>query len=364
MEAKQRKNYLDNIRWITILIVVVYHVFYYYNNLGTTPMFEGLHETTGVTFSAVFQYAVYQWFMVLLFIVSGICARYTLEKKTVKQFIKSKVDKLLIPSTLGVMAIHWIDGYCVSLQFMTGPEAEKIPGFVKYIIMFATGIGQLWFLQVLFFNCLLLLLIRKIDRNERFYEACGKANVIVELLLVVVMILSAQVLNLPIAVYRMCYYPMAFLLGYFVFSHEKVLNDLKKFWYVFMTIGIIFGVIYTVKFYGTFYGDAHVMKAPVSVVHAYFTALGILGFAQNFLNFSNAFTDKMNKYGWAVYMSHIMILLIFNTAIKPFAGVWPMQLIYLLELVVSLAGSVIMWEIFSRIPVIRLLMYGVRGKKR
>ena len=29
-----RKHYLDNIRWITVVIVVIYHVFYMYNAEG------------------------------------------------------------------------------------------------------------------------------------------------------------------------------------------------------------------------------------------------------------------------------------------------------------------------------------------
>ena len=39
---ENRKEWLDNIRWMTIIIVVIYHVFYYYNNIGIEPMFEGL----------------------------------------------------------------------------------------------------------------------------------------------------------------------------------------------------------------------------------------------------------------------------------------------------------------------------------
>lgn len=48
MNNEKRKNYLDNIRWITILIVVAFHVFYYYNNIGVTPMFAGLSDNTAV----------------------------------------------------------------------------------------------------------------------------------------------------------------------------------------------------------------------------------------------------------------------------------------------------------------------------
>ena len=40
--VNNRKVWIDNLRWITILIVVIFHVFYYYNNIGIAPMFERL----------------------------------------------------------------------------------------------------------------------------------------------------------------------------------------------------------------------------------------------------------------------------------------------------------------------------------
>ena len=30
----KRKNYLDNIRWITLCVVILYHVFYIFNSSG------------------------------------------------------------------------------------------------------------------------------------------------------------------------------------------------------------------------------------------------------------------------------------------------------------------------------------------
>ena len=74
---ENRKAWLDNIRWMTIVIVVIYHVFYYYHNIGVEPMFEGLASNpaeegakASVTAVAVFQYFVYPWVMMLLFVVS------------------------------------------------------------------------------------------------------------------------------------------------------------------------------------------------------------------------------------------------------------------------------------------------------
>lgn len=83
-----RKIYLDNIRWCTIILVVFFHVFFFFNNIGITAIFEGLpeyHHGDGMTFAGVYQYAVYPWFMTLLFVVAGVAAYHTLQHKTAKQ---------------------------------------------------------------------------------------------------------------------------------------------------------------------------------------------------------------------------------------------------------------------------------------
>lgn len=86
-----RKHYLDNIRFLTIFFVVIFHVYFYYNNIGTEAMFAGLKPYEGaVTFAGIYQYFVYPWFMLLLFVVAGISARYALEKRTERQFLKER----------------------------------------------------------------------------------------------------------------------------------------------------------------------------------------------------------------------------------------------------------------------------------
>ena len=69
-----RKYYLDNIRWITVVLVVIYHVIYIYNGItvGVIGPFAKVQYQDGV------QYILYPWFMMLLFIVAGICSRYYL----------------------------------------------------------------------------------------------------------------------------------------------------------------------------------------------------------------------------------------------------------------------------------------------
>ena len=72
----RRRIYLDNIRWITVCIVVVYHVIYMFNGVQTFGVIGPFWKRQ---WQDAFQYLVYPWFMALLFVVSGMAARYYLE---------------------------------------------------------------------------------------------------------------------------------------------------------------------------------------------------------------------------------------------------------------------------------------------
>lgn len=372
MEMTERKHWIDNLRWLTIIVVVIFHVFFYYNNIGVEkPMFKGLAPNPAVTgdkaaltFAGIFQYSVYQWFMLLLFIISGICAKFTLKTKSVKEFIKSRTLKLLVPSTLGVLTIQWLSGL-INIIELGGEELANTPMVVKYVIAVLSGTGALWFCHVLYIASLLLALIKVIDRKGKFENLCSKSNIYVVLGFYFVMFGAAQILNLPmVSTYRMCYYPVAFLSGYYIFSNDKILLQLKVSGPCFLISGIATGFFYIRKFYGISYSDYSVLNSWLSILHAWLTVIGIIGTAQLLLNFRNSFTDYMNKAGWGIYVNHIIIMQVTNILLKPLVGSVPFFVIYLIEFAASLAVSIALWEVFKRIPVIRYVLYGIKGKKK
>ena len=61
-----RKLYIDNIRWITVVLVVLYHVIYMFNGIET---FGVIGPFSDVQYQDAFQYIVYPWFMLLLFVL-------------------------------------------------------------------------------------------------------------------------------------------------------------------------------------------------------------------------------------------------------------------------------------------------------
>ena len=77
-----RKHWIDNLRWVTVLLVLLYHVIYFYNNKGVFGGIGGFGD--GPQYQDVVMYILYPWFMPLLFILAGISSRYALERRQLK----------------------------------------------------------------------------------------------------------------------------------------------------------------------------------------------------------------------------------------------------------------------------------------
>ena len=159
-----RKHYLDNIRWATVAVVVLYHVFYMYNAEGILGVL-GKITTLDVQYCDIFQYIVYPWIMIVLFMVSGISSRLYLENHTHREFIRSRTVKLLVPSTLGLFAFHFIQGYVNASIAGTFMNSPGLPFFVTGLILVLSGIGVLWYIQLLWLFSVLLVFVRKMEKE-------------------------------------------------------------------------------------------------------------------------------------------------------------------------------------------------------
>lgn len=353
-----RRLYLDNIRWITIVLVVIYHVIYMYNGVETVGVIGPFSDK--VQYQDVFQYVVYPWFMVLLFVIAGMCSRYYLESHTHKEFIRTRTMKLLVPSTVGLFVFQWILGY---YNMMIGGGLEQmtmVPKPVLYIIMCVSGTGVLWFIQLLWIFSLLLVVIRKIEK-DRFYNICGKANVMILLLLTVVIWGAAQILNTPaIVVYRFGIYGVAFLIGYFVLSHDKVIEKLSKVWIPLVIAAIILMLCFVICYWQKPYAEHIVLDTPLCNVYTWIATLAIIAFMSKFGNFDNSICRFMNKQSWGLYIFHYLPIAVCGWYLHSYAGNMPQLMVYLLTTLAAFAGAYIFNAIISRVPVLRWCVLGIK----
>lgn len=159
-----RKTYIDNIRFITVVLVVIYHVIYIFNGITVHGIIGPFAKSQP---QDVYQYIVYPWFMLLLFVVSGMSARFELERKTEKEFVRTRTRKLLVPSTIGLLVFFWILGYYNMLISGAFDSMGNVPKPVLFLIMAVSGSGPLWYIQMLWLFSILLIFIRRIEKDRK-----------------------------------------------------------------------------------------------------------------------------------------------------------------------------------------------------
>ena len=353
----KRLNYLDNLRWTTVILVMIYHVFYIFNCCGVPT---GIPVQGFPVFDIPCMF-MYPWFMVLMYVISGMSARYALEKRTDKEFIHDRAVRILIPSLLGMLTYTLPTGW-VGLQFAEG--LENVPMFVNVIIMILSGSGPLWFCHLLFVICLILRLVRKIDKNQKLLALGEKANLPVLILLAVPVWLSSMVLNMPmVSVYRLGIYGLSFLLGYYVLSHEKVQETLKKYAFFVAGVGFVMGVVICILWKGQNYTADEFLQHPLINLYLWGMVLGILGLGRKFLNFRNDFTKFMGSRSQCYYLLHYTILSLSTYFCITRLSTIPVGVYYIINIVMLAICTPLLTEIMIRIPVLNRLLLGYIPKK-
>ncbi len=301
-----RKPYLDNLRHSIVLLVVLYHCVYLFNSVGvlTNVQIPGIPAMDAVL------YLLYPWFMVTFFMISGICARYSLEKQSGKAYLRSKLRRQLVPSVAVIFLIGWTSGW-VTGQYtdLFGGNGAAIPGFVKYLIWCFSGIGVAWFLHQLLAAEVFLVLLRRIDRKDRLCALGSRIPFPALLLLFFPFWGSAQILNIPlIEVYRSGIYIFSFLLGYYVLSSELLQQSLSRKAPLLLSAAGILAIVYPATAWGKNYADSAHLRQLLTNAYAYTAALAVLAAGRRWGNRETSFTRFMAKYSFGIYMLHYPLL--------------------------------------------------------
>ena len=355
-----RKYYLDNIRYFTITTVVLFHIIYMYN-AQSIPYVVGPFYKNQI--QDIFQYIVYPWIMILLFIISGMSSKYYLDKYDKSSYIRDRTVKLLVPSTIGLLVFGWVLGY---YNMLLSNAFLKIPSTINKILLFLimclSGIGVLWFNHVLWINSIILLLILKFEKNK-ILDFCENINLMIILSLGFGLYLSAQFLNTPIEeLYRFGIYGFAFLLGYFVFSHDNNIKHLESNYKFLMCISITLGILYAYKYYGKNYAKKEIFSSCLSVSYSWFTCLSILGIGKIFFDKEYRFTKYMKEKSYGIYIFHYLFITFTAYYLKKYCNFVPL-IHYLLVGCSSFIGPILLFEIISKIPFINWCILGISNNK-
>lgn len=363
-----RKHWIDNLRWVTVLLVLLYHVFYFYNNKGVIGGIGGFGD--GPQYQDIIMYVLYPWFMPLLFILAGVSARYALEKRSPKEWFRARTRKLLVPSTIGLFFFGVIIGWYNSKGAPAGALAG-LPFAVKYFIWVVSGTGPLWFIQDLWLLSILLLIVRKLDAKQKFYNLCGKIGIVPLILTGVLYWFGHQTLIANpnpqsaqglLNLYKPLFYLIPFLMGYFIFPHDRVQEMIGKTWASMMTCAVVAGVILVTTTFGQDNTLPQYLQTPLNNIYSWLMCLAMIGWFKAKFNSTNKFATYMTGASYGIYIVHYLVIASLGTTLKMSTQLPPVC-IYLILTVAVFVLSPLMYEILRRIPFIRWCVFGEKVRK-
>lgn len=366
-----RKHYLDNLRWVTVLLVLVYHVVFFFNNKGVFGGVGGFSSNSNDQPQDMLMYVLYPWFMLLLFLVAGISTRYAIRKP---HFFRSRTRKLLVPATIGLFVFQWMVGYFNALSAI-----DAIPPMIRYVVFAFSGIGPLWFVQDLWLFTLFIFLISKIDR-DRLYSFLGKFFSSSRLLPTILLILfgfvllwagaqvvithpNPQSLDGLFNLYRPVTYFVIFLMGYYVFSLDEVQRRVTQIWLPTTLIAIVLGIVLTLTTWGQNMTDPIYLTNWLTNLYAWFAILAMLGCFAKWCDRTGPFATYMTRSSYGIYIVHYLVVVSVGYMLKVRTSLPPVA-IYLILLTAVLLLSPVLYELLHRIPFIRWCVFGEKKNNK
>ena len=362
-----RKHWLDNLRWVTVLLVLFYHVIYFFNNKGVFGGIGGFGTYPDCPqYQDVVMYILYPWFMPMLFLLAGISARYALERRSAKEWFKARTRKLLVPGTIGLFVFHWMVGYFNTVVAQRQGVFDGVPAVVKYGIMAVSGIGPLWFIQLLWLLSLVLLLLRALDKQDKIWTWCGKANTIVIILLGILFWVGEQTLikhprpqsaDGLLNLYKPLFYLIPFLLGYYVFSHDAVQEKVRRIWIPLMVGAVVSGIVLVVTTFGQDNTSPQYLGSPLNCLYGWLMCLALMGWFQACFNRTGRFAVYMTRSSFGFYIVHYLVVASLGYMMKTYTQLPPVA-IYLILTVAVFTLSPLLYELLRRIPVVKWCVFG------
>ena len=298
-----RINYIDNLRWICVLLLFPFHAFRVYN-VGENFYIKGVEIQAASNFITL----MWPWFMPLLFLLSGVSSAYALEKRTIKNYIKDRFFKLFIPLFFGVLFLVPIQTYFAEV-FHNNYSGNY---FKQYILFFTkptdlTGYlggftpAHLWFILYLFIISIIALPVIYFYQKSPKKLQVHKIPFSVFLLFFIIPGFSQVILDIDGK--SIGEYLVWFLFGYFFISNNEIQNKARKYRYPLLGLTVSCIIVYTL-FGETIYNLSFILIEILYFIYAWVAILAIIGFGKQHLDFKNYATAYLSQSSFNIYVLH------------------------------------------------------------
>jgi surface polysaccharide O-acyltransferase-like enzyme len=151
-----RLTFVDNLRWVMIVLVVSMHAAVTYSHLGGWYFMEEPKPGLGLTvIFATYQVFLQAFFMGLLFFVAGYFVPGAFDRKGFWKFLRDRAVRLGIPTLLYMLVIQPLTVYWLLRDFADLARPPLSQAYWPYVRSgrFLSGSGPMWFaLALLLFS--------------------------------------------------------------------------------------------------------------------------------------------------------------------------------------------------------------------
>jgi len=170
----KRLYYIDWLRVLVVLTLIPFHASLTYLRYGVVPIKAPVSGLSAFPFLIV-EVPLGDFFMALLFFVSGVASRYSFKKRDAGRYIGERLQKLMLPFGLGFLFLCPVTAYIQALyEGFHGGFINFIPQFFWYDGYHYHGYMHLWFLFYLFvFSVICAPIFNRWQRNESSIRRIG-----------------------------------------------------------------------------------------------------------------------------------------------------------------------------------------------
>ncbi len=368
-----RLEFIDNIRWLMIVLVVAQHAAVTYSGFGRWYFMEPtqLSLPTAVTFG-LYESHTQAFFMGLLFFIAGYFAPGSFDRKGPKRFVLDRMFRLGVPSLVYIFVVEPFNDYALL------GHRPWLPYFTHF--RFLWGTGPMWFaVALLIFSSIyaLLRVLRPASRKGQTMDAPLPTHRDMALLIVLIsacafLIRTVQPIGTAVLNMQLCYfaqYVILFIVGIEAYRRNwmtRIPWELAKPWFIAApVVGIaiwfantIFGGALTGKL-DPYNGGWHWQSAVSSFEESFFSvafSIGLLVWFRRRFNRQGAFARFMSDNAFAVYVFHPPVVI--ATAMFVLAAQHAPPLVKFVECTAIAATATFLLSAFAlrRIPALRAML--------
>lgn len=326
-----RLLFIDNIRWLMIVFVVIIHLIctygegrWYYQEAGASDVFSK-------SFFHMFGSLTQAYFMGFLFLIAGFFVPGSFDKKGGGRFIRDRLFRLGIPALVYMALLHPIT-ILIMDTFNNRLPSNLINWYTRYLTSpdFINGSGPLWFALALLIFSIIYALLRLVFPKSAISDTKTSSITHPQVLVVIAVIsLFAFAIRLiqPIGTafnnMQLCHfsqYIILFSLGIIAYRRNLLTNlscEVGQFWF---TLALSFGIPFwsLLMIFGgaltdwtPFTGGFHWQAAVYAVWESFFCVgicLGLLVLFRDNYNTQGKLSRFLSENAFGVYVFHTPLL--------------------------------------------------------